>query len=313
MRINAPNVLKKYLEMRGKFVCSREHYDTLVAFTNALLETNDTSGSEVDSIIFSKDRAMQLHAFLGSYVDNVRNRGSLTVLYKASDERHRRSYAELQELFTGESIVFCEECDFRTQLIQFCEESTAGKILFFVDDMLFTHALDVNSVRAIDSSRFILALSRGRDLTYSVVLQKQLSLPPFYEKVYGFECFKWNDLQEISDWTFPLGVSGFMFGRNETIAMFKSVAFKAPNSLERSIQQFVPYFSERYGLCTEQAVCACVHANMAQSEWTNHTLGTFSIEELLGLWESGKSIDRRALYGMPANVAQETKYAFIDR
>jgi hypothetical protein len=52
---------------------------------------------------------------------------------------------------------------------------------------------------------------------------------------------------------------------------------------------------------------------MAQSEWTNHTLGTFSIEELLGLWETGKIIDRRALYGMPVNLAQEMKYTFIDR
>jgi hypothetical protein len=313
MRINVPNVLKKYLAMKGKIICSREQYDTLVNFTAALLETNGTANSDVDSIVFSKDRAMQLHTFLGSYVDNVSNRSRLTVLYKASDERHKRSYDELRHIFAGERIVFCAEHDFRSQLIEICEESAAGKILFFVDDMLFTHTLDFNSVRAIDSSRYILALSRGRDFTYSIVLQKQLSLPPFYERVYGFECFKWNDLQEISDWTFPLGVSGFMFGRNETIAMFKSVAFKAPNSLERSMQHFVPYFSGRYGLCTEQAVCTCVHANMAQTEWTNNTLGTFSIEELLGLWETGKVIDRRALYGTPANVAQETKYTFINR
>ncbi|HLO15285.1 MAG TPA: hypothetical protein VK206_10675 [Anaerolineales bacterium] len=313
MRINTPNLLKKYLEMRGKVVCSREHYDSLVNFTIALLETGGTAGSDVDSIVFSKDRAMQLHAFLGSYVDNVSNRGMLTVLYKASDERHQRSYDELQQIFFEDNIIFCKEHDFRSQLIGLCEDSAAGKILFFVDDMLFTHTLDVNSVRAIDSSRYILALSRGRDFTYSIVLQKQLSLPPFYEKVNGFECFKWNDLQEISDWTFPLGVSGFMFGRNETIAMFKSAAFKAPNSLERSMQQFVPYFKGRFGLCTEQAVCTCVHANMAQSEWTNHTLGTFSIEELLALWETGKIIDRRSLYGKPVNVAQETRYTFIDR
>jgi hypothetical protein len=301
------------MEMRGKVVCSREQYDTMVKFITFLLEKNDTSGSDVDSIVFSKDRAMQLHAFLGSYVDNVRNRGRLTVLYKATDTRHARSYDELKDLFTGEEIVFCEESDFRSQLIELCDQSPVEKIIFYVDDMLFTNTLDYDSVREIDTSRYILSLSRGKDFTYSVVLQKLLSLPEFFEKVHGFECFRWNHSSEISDWTFPLGVSGFMFGRDEVSAMLKSVAFKAPNSLESSMQFFVPYFSKRFGLCTEQTVCACVHANLVQSEWTNHSIGTFSIDELLGLWESGKMIDRQALYGKPVTVVQEASYAFIDR
>jgi hypothetical protein len=313
MRINMPNVLKKYLEMKGKIICSKEHLDTTVKFATSLLEANVTSNSEVDSIIFSKDRAMQLHAFLGSYVDNVSNRGRMDILYKASDERHKRGYDDLKHIFKREEIHFFEELDFRSQLIGLCEKSTAGKIIFYVDDMLFTHRLDYNSVRKIDSSRYILSLSRGMDLTYSVVLQKQISLPGFHGKVHGFDCFKWSEPSEFSDWTFPLGVSGFMYGRNETIAMLKSVTFKAPNTLERSLQCFLPYFISRDGLCTEQAICACVHANLVQSEWTNHSQGTFSIEELLELWENGKMIDRQAFYGKSANVAQEAEYTFIDR
>ena len=104
-----------------------------------------------------------------------------------------------------------------------------------------------------------------------------------------------------------------MYGRDETCAMLKSVDFRAPNSLERSLQFFVPYFMGRYGLCTDLAICACVHANLVQSEWTNQSLGTFSIEELLGLWETGKMIDRHALYGKPVTVVQESSYTFVDR
>ena len=313
MRINSPNLLKKYFEMRGKVVCSKEHYDTMVKFTTLLLENNVTSGSDVGSIIFSKDRAMQLHAFLGSYLDNVSNRGKLDVLYKVTDERHARSYEELKHIFSDEDIVLHEESDFRTQLIDLCEQSLADKIIFYVDDMLFTHKVDYDAVRKIDTSRYILALTRGKDLTHSVVLQKQVSIPEFYERVHGFECFRWDYSSEVSDWTFPLGVSGFMFGRNETSAMLKSIAFKAPNSLESSMQFFVPFFSGRYGLCTEQAVCVCVHANLVQSEWTNHSIETFSIDELLGLWDAGKMIDRQALYGKPLTSVQEASYTFVDR
>ena len=39
---------------------------------------------QIDSIVFSKDRAMQLYAFLKSYVEMVSGRGTMYVLYKVT-------------------------------------------------------------------------------------------------------------------------------------------------------------------------------------------------------------------------------------
>ena len=313
MRICFSGMMGNYLKKRGKIVCSEKQHDAMMKFVSALVESHPTAGTDVASIVFSKDRAMQLHAFLSSYHDKVAHRGMMYVLYKATDERQEKSYIELQSIFTDAGYVFIEEVDFRTQLIELCENVEAGKILYYVDDMIFTHNLDYDAVRKIDTATFLLALTRGKDLTYSIVLQKPLALPKFYDTVDGFESFRWNETTEISDWTFPLGVSGYMFGRTEAAAMLKAVDFKAPNSLEAGMQLFLPLFMNRIGLCTENAICTCVPANLVQSEWTNLNHGTFSTDELLLLWEAGKMIDCQEFYGKPMPVTQIQKYTFVDR
>jgi hypothetical protein len=282
-------------------------------FVSVLIETLDTSHSDIESIVFSKDRAMQLHAFLCSYLENVCNPGVLHILHKVSTETHRKSYDDLKTVFSNNRFVFHEETDFRRELIDICEKSKSGKIMFYVDDMMFTHKLDYDAARRINTSKYILALTRGSDLTYSIVLQKPLSVPRYYSNIEGFESFKWNEADEISDWSFPLGVSGYMFGQSETVAMLKSINFKAPNSLEAGMQSFLPFFINRYGLCSVNAICTCVPANLVQSEWSNLSLGTFTTDELLSLWESGKMIDRQEFYGKPVGITQTQRYTFIDR
>ena len=95
--------------------------------------------------------------------------------------------------------------------------------------------------------------------------------------------------------------------------MLQSVDFKAPNSLEARLQVFLPFFAGRFGLCTERAVCTCVPANLVQSEWSNPHLGTFTVDELLSVWEEGKMIDRRAFYGRQLHETQTQRYTFVER
>ena len=223
----------------------------------------------------------------------------------------------------GDTVIFVEETDFRRQLISMCE-SSSGNILFFVDDMIFTHKLDYKVLENIDTSAYVVALSRGSDLTYSLILKKEVTVPIFYEKIGGFNSFKWNEFAGYSDWTwngtaecndwsFPLGVSGYLFGRNESIAMLQCLEFHNPNTLEAQMQWFLPFFMNRRGLCPDAAISICVPANLVQTDYDNANIGTFSVEELLDLWEKGKRIDVKEFYDKPLHVTQEHKYTFIDR
>lgn len=282
-------------------------------FVFNLLATIQDDSNEISSIVFSKDRAMQLHAFLSSYEDNVMNRGIVYILYRCSDLKHKSSYNELIQIFKSEKFVFVEETDFRKQLIEICESIGTGKVIFYVDDMIFTHPLDYNEIRKINTYESILALSRGKDMKYSMVLEKELTLPQFTPIFDTLFHFNWNYSAEYSDWTFPLGLSGYMYGTKELIAMLKSIPFKAPNTLEWSMQVFLPFFINRGGLCPEFATSVCIHANLVQSEGESPVLGTFSIEALLELWENGKKIVVSDFYNLPINITETKKYLFENR
>jgi hypothetical protein len=315
-------VIRYFLEKIGLIPITRydalkkDYTDLLIKddekYTSLLQAVEKKNAGIIMSIVFSKDRAMQLHAFLRSYMEKTQHRGTMTVLYATSNKEHEQSYNDLAKIFKNDDIVFCKEHNFRPQLLEIIRESQAGKIMFFVDDMIFTHNFDFDSIRHIDTRKYIVSLTRGRDLTYSVVLQKDLRLPHFYKQG-EIICFNWNEIKEYSCWTYPLGVSGYMYGMTETLLMLEKLSFKAPNSLESSMQEKINLFIDRYGLCTDEAVAVCVHANIVQTEGENPILNTFSVGELLELWNDGKQIDLSFFYGQPCLIAQEIKYSFQNR
>jgi len=310
-KIKVYTLINRLLNSLGYQLISKNTSIQLQKYVFNLLESVKDDNNEIASVVFSKDRAMQLHAFLSSYIKMVNNRKKMYILYKATTERHKKSYEQIKDIFSDKNFFFVEETEFKNQLIEICESADVGKIIFYVDDMIFTHSVDYAEYEEINTNKFVLALSRGKDLDYSMVLNKPLKLPAFSNEGNSLLSFSWNNSNEWSDWTFPLGVSGYMFGKKEIVSILKSISFKAPNSLECSMQIFRPYFMNRYGLCTEFAACACVHANLVQVETKNPTLETYSIDELLKLWEEGERINLSDFYGKPVMVAQTLKYSFI--
>lgn len=268
---------------------------------------------EIISLVFSKDRAMQVHSFLSSYFENINNYSKMIVLYKASNKEHLNSYKDLEEIFKTYPVIFVEEVNFREQFIDIVSKCNSKKIIFYVDDMLFTHKFDYRHLNTIDPYKTIISLSRGCDMTYSSVLLKQLELPKFKRRDDELIEFDWNNIKGSSDWAYPLGISGYMFATKEFVAMIRSAPFKAPNSLESAMQVFLPIFENRKGICTENAISVCVHANLVQTEGYNPVLGTFTIEELLKKWKEGYQIEYSEFYNKPMTVTQEQNYTFVQR
>lgn len=295
---------------KNKTIKSTEIFEK---FYEELRHQLDNPNYGIISFVFSKDRAMQLHAFLESYFENVANYSKMIVLFKASNESHLNSYKELIKLFEDKPVIFIEEKNFRDQLIEAIEESKEGKIFFYVDDMIFTHKFDYEMLKGVNPYKTIVSLSRGRDLTNSTVLCKSITLPEFTNLSNDLLEFSWNNIKEHSDWSYPLGVSGYMFATKEILSIMKVISFKAPNSLENGMQQFKSIFIQRMGLCTENAVSICVHANLTQTEGYNPVFGEFSIEELLDKWNKGYQIEYTKFYSIPVNVAQIQEYTFCQR
>lgn len=246
----------KFLEKKGfqKKISTNDGKVLLYEQMNFIFHPKN---NEIISIVFSKDRAMQLDCFLASYFENVENPSSIKVLYYASNESHNISYIDLIKIYSKYPVEFILETDFRLNLITILENSNQDKIIFFVDDMIFTQKINYNSFKGIDPLKNILCLSRGKDLKYSIVLEKKIKTPNFSKFSDNLFHFHWNEINEFSEWTYPIGVSGYMFSRLEIIALVKAVPFKAPNSLENNLQVFIPYFNQRGGLCFESNSSMC--------------------------------------------------------
>ena len=314
------NILKRVLVKYGDYKMLQKVRRQQKELLNAKRTSSKLAGSEstteysnITSIIFSKDRATQLHAFLSSYIALVKNYGKMYIIYKCSNEQHQKSYDELMSIHSQQPFHFIKEVDFRNQLLKILREDEAKSILFYVDDMIFIRPFDYSEIKGIDTSRYILSLSRGKDLTYSIVLNTPLKIPTFHRYSDNFEMFDWFGYNKYSDWEYPLGVSGYMFGRKELLLMLENIPFKAPNSLESNMQKFLPLVRNKKGICPTFVSTVCIHANLVQTEGTNRILGTFSIEDLLDKWDRGLQINIVDFYGKDANIAQEQKYNFIPR
>lgn len=307
------NHFKSFLNKKGKTIIPLGSEESLISFYNEFRTKHMLIDDGIVSLVFSKDRAMQLHAFLSSYFENIENYSQMIVLYKASNDDFRKSYQELKPLFSTKPVIFVEETNFREQLIELISSSLDSRIVFYVDDMIFTQKFDYLTLLGVNPFEKIVALSRGRDMTYSVVIDRHLHLPKFKDMGNGLLEFAWNDIQEFSDWTYPLGVSGYMFATDEVAAIIKSIPFKAPNSLEISMQRFLPLFKDRKGICTENAVSVCVHANLTQTEVKNPVLGNFTLEELNDKWLDGYQINYKEFFSKPMEITQSMDYNFIVR
>lgn len=306
--------IRKFLDARGLEIVPKHTNDAIAALYADLVDSSIVlPNDDLFSIVFSKDRAMQLHAFLESYNENITEASPLAILYKTSTAEHEQSYQEVIEAHKSRPVAFIKEHNFRSQLIECVERSSAGRILMFVDDMIVTHKVNFDDLKDINPFKTIVSLSRGRDLSYSPVLLKQLEMPQFQKSVGNLYEFNWGEIKTYSDWSYPLGVSGYMFAKPELLAMIRNISFKAPNSLEAAMQIFMPLFKNRAGVCTDKTAAVCVHSNITQTEGYNPTHGSFSIEDLLQKWREGYKIDHQQFYGKPVTDTQVQEYTFVKR
>ena len=146
-------------------------------------------------------------------------------------------------------FIFISEIKFRKELIMVVRESRASKVALYVDDIIFLRKVAYKDVVEYDSLDYIISLGRGKDLDYSIVLNKPQSIPTLFKEKADWVSFRWDELKEYSDWTFPLGVGAYLYDRVELLMIINELNFKAPNSLEIAMQRYQNYFSNRIGLC----------------------------------------------------------------
>ena len=269
-----------------------------------------------EGIVFSKDRALQLHALLCSYLEKVVSPVPLYILYHTSTPSHLRAYEEVKGIFSDKFSFIKQSSNnsFRADLIKLLDSVQAQKIFFLVDDVLFIDKFDVSDFAKFDTDKIVPSLRMGLNLKKCYTVQKEQPLPELIscpgsdvDKIF----WRWN--QGIYDWSYPLSVDGHFFSTQEIIAMTKLIHFSAPNTYEDQLQKFRRFFLFRMGVGYRTSKIVNIPCNKVQKENKN-ICGNTHQDFLLEQWLKGYQMDYRSLYGF-SNISahQEIPFEFIKR
>lgn len=307
-------LVRKFLNRFGiEVVRSNSNYFRAVSLYRDLLKASysKSSNEKIDCIIFSMDRAMQLHALLRSMMLNCAGCEKICVIFRASTEAHRLAYLDIQTLFGGK-IQFQDESEkgFRKSLIDTLNQSDSENLFFLVDDIVFIRPIDLGDLSMIDFSKVIFSLRLGSQLTYSYVVHRNQKLPNL-SKFGKYLAWNW-DLEEL-DWAYPLSVDGHIFRRCEILPLVEFYDFKSPNTLESVIQYERDIFSKKLGACCEQSVLVNNPCNIVQTDFKNRH-GSLHQDELLHKWIEGMEIDIDEFQGrLNRSVHEEFEFSFTER
>lgn len=275
-----------------------------------------SAGHSAEGIVFSMDRALQLHALLSSYLEKAVSPAPLYILYNTSTPAHQSAYEEVIKIFS-DKFLFIKQTSinsFQNDLIKILDSLTAQKTFFLVDDDFFVENFDMSDFTKFDADKVVPSLHMGLNLKKCYTLQKEQPLPELIPDAdsNGDKIF-WRWDQGVYDWSYPLSVDGHFFATREITAMTKLIRFFAPNTYEDQLQKFRRFFLFRAGMAYKKSKIVNIPCNKVQTENEN-ICGDTHQDFLLEQWLKGYQMDYRSLYGFPnISAHQEIPFGFIKR
>jgi hypothetical protein len=258
--------------------------------------------------MFSKDRALQLHALLSSYFEKISSPPPVHILYQTSTSAYQKAYEDVIALFSGSPAAFVKQSSdhsFRKDIIQLLKSIQSEKVFFLVDDVVFTEDVDMADLAKFNTDEFIPTLRMGANLLECFPLQQKQAQPQFLTCLLTEpDKLVWTWAQGIYDWGYPLSLDGHLFSAREITVMTELISFHAPNSYESSLQRFNWLFLPRLGVCYCKSKIINVACNKVQTE-NDNICGNVHQDYLLEQWHRGFQMDYRRLYGFVNKSAHQ--------
>ena len=185
----------------------------------------------INTIVFSKDRPMQLELFIRSFNRYVKNFDEyiINILYTYSNNDFKKGYNKLINMECT-NVNFIKENNFKSDLINLVDES-ADFTVFFVDDVVFKNNFNFydNQMDMFKNDNEILcrSLRLHPNLTYCYPMKLKINKRPnFLEN----NIFYWKG--EQGPYGYPMSVDGNIFRTKEILRFVRGLDYKNPNSFE---------------------------------------------------------------------------------
>jgi glycosyltransferase involved in cell wall biosynthesis len=266
------------------------------------------------TIVFSKDRPMQLDASLTSLKTHEKSGPlNIQVLYTTSDANYESLYETLKT--EHPDVTFNREQDFKRDLIRLVKQGEY--VLFLVDDNLFVRDFSLKNVmhKLKDwQSALGCSLRLGKNSQYFYMMDREQSIPRLRPVGETLCLFDWTKAD--GDFAYPLEVSSSVYRMAEVALLLENIQFNTPNSLEARMaamsQAFVTKFPNL--LCYETSATFCAPVNKVQNEAYLNRSGRnpdYSPANLAAMYRQGQRINAGIYGGMiPRGVHQEVELKF---
>lgn len=265
-------------------------------------------------IIFSKDRAAQLHACARSLVMNCRDElgtdYNISVLYKASSEDYAKGYEICKHslAFGPEGIEWRQQrpdLSFKKDLLHLFEGRGANTLtMFLVDDIMFRADFSFfdQEIEAVANNNLLLACSLRLDknITECYATSTYSTVPAFVKGNV------WNWYGAHGDWGYPYSVDGNVYRTSDVLKKILNSEFANPNQFEASMNSTN---SSPVGLGTvakpshmncyvDGSKLINIPANRVQNEYANRVGNIMSPEEMNTRFCNGEKISLDTVEGL---------------
>ncbi|MCP9901181.1 hypothetical protein KBZ12_12060 [Cyanobium sp. Cruz CV13-4-11] len=274
------------------------------------------------TLIFSKDRPLQLQATLASFALHCLEaaQSPITVLYRTSSEAFAQGYAQLQQEFQGRLLIdWVQERSFRHDLLACLRQPPAAsrwrrildrlrlrswrasceQLLFLVDDNIFVRPFSLHAIHgALDQqpSAIGFSLRVGHNTTRCYSMNCVQPLPDF-QPVDGGLRFRW--VGQTGDFGYPIEVSSSVYRLADLLGLLRTLPYTNPNRLEQVLSSSSSLFAlvKPDLLCFDQSVAFCAPINKVQTILDNRAgeSDDYSSEALLERFLDGQRVDVEAL------------------
>ena len=251
--------------------------------------------SQVDIIVFSYNRGMQLFSLLESIERHFVGFSNVYVIYRSDSGLHDSVYESVKGAFKKMSIYWKKQDsfskkDFKSLLIQAIEATPSPYVVFAVDDIIVKNYVNLaNCVDLLEQNNaYGFYLRLGKNIVASYGVRKNVMLPSDLKRVSKDVC-SWTFRNGGGDWGYPNTVDMTLFRKKDVLTFVKKLNFAAPNTFEGAWNRCADL--SKIGLCYEVSRVVNIPANRVQNESPNVCMGAFSPGDLSLKFKRNMKID----------------------
>ncbi len=256
--------------------------------------------TNVDLVIFSFDRPLQLYALLESTHQYIKGLGTISVIYRVSNKSYEEAYTEVSKDFS--SIQFIKQGnnhagDFKPLTVHATFNSPGKYILFAVDDIIVKDYVDLSEcIRALEETKaYGFYLRMAPHLTQSYPSYNKQRVPSLMHMKQGF--FAWKFSEGQYDWGYPHTVDMTLYRKKDIESDLRTMKYSAPNLLEAEWAGRARSIMNRIGLCYKHSKIVNIPLNQVHTcGWNNPHMNYLSANQLLTCFKEGKKIDITPLF-----------------